>query len=79
MEQNLILDINRISKKLLINDLFWGLFLTTIEKKETKDVPLAAVGVNKSTMDFTLFINSEEWFKCSDEVKYGIELSPNMQ
>ena len=51
MEQNLILDINRMSKKLLINDIFYGLFLTTIEKKESKDVPLAAVGLNKNSME----------------------------
>ena len=72
MEQNLILDINRISKKLLINDIFYGLFLTTIEKKESKDVPLAAVGLNKNTMEFCLIINPEEWFKLTDEIKFGV-------
>lgn len=72
MEQNLILDINRISKKLLINDIFYGLFLTTIEKKESKDIPLAAVGLNKSTMEFSLLINPDEWFKYSDEVKFNV-------
>jgi predicted metal-dependent peptidase len=72
MTNNLILDLNRITKKILINDIFYGLFLTTIEKKETKDVPLAAVSVNKSTMDFSLLINPDEWFKYSDEVKYGV-------
>ena len=72
MEQNLILDISRISKKLLINDIFYGLFLTSIEKKECKDIPLAAVSINKSTMDFSLLINPDEWFKFSDEVKFGV-------
>jgi predicted metal-dependent peptidase len=72
MEQNLILDINKISKKLLINDIFYGLFLTTIEKKECKDIPLAAVSINKNTMDFALLINPDEWFKMSDEVKFGV-------
>jgi len=72
MEQNLILDLNRITKKLLISDLFYGLFLTTIEKKASKDVPLAAVSVNKSTMEFGLLINPDEWFKYSDEVRYGV-------
>lgn len=72
MEQNLILDISRISKRLLINDIFYGLFLTTIEKVENRDIPVAAVGVNKATMEFTLHINPEEWFKFSDEVKFGI-------
>jgi hypothetical protein len=32
-------------------------------KKERKDIPLAAVGVNKSTMDFSLFINPDEWLR----------------
>jgi hypothetical protein len=79
MQQNLILDLNRITKKILINDIFYGLFLTTIEKKETKDVPLAAVSVNKSTMDFSLLINPDEWFKYSDEVKYGVNSSSLIQ
>lgn len=73
MEQkNLIIDLSRITKKILINDMFYGLFLSTIQKKETDKVPLAAVGLNKSTMDFTLMINPEEWFKYSDEVKFGV-------
>ena len=72
MEQNLMLDLSRISKKLLINDLFYGLFLSTIEKKENKKIPLAAVGLNKSTMDFCLMINPDEWFKYSDEIKFGV-------
>jgi len=74
MQQNLILDINKLTKKILINDIFYGLFLSTIEKKERKDIPLAAVGVNKSSMDFALFINPDEWFKHSDQVRYGVLL-----
>lgn len=72
MNDNLIVDLGRISKKLMINDLFYGLFLSTIEKKENKDIPLAAVGVNKATMDFTLYINPDEWFKFSDECKFFV-------
>lgn len=72
MEQDLIQDINKISKKLLINDIFYGLFLSTIEKRETDKVPLAAVGLNKNTMEFVLMINPAEWFKLSEEVKFGV-------
>lgn len=72
MTQDLIQDIAKISKKLLISDLFYGLFLSSIEKKSSKDIPVAAVGVNKNTMEFQLFINPDEWFKFSDEVKFGI-------
>ena len=73
MQQNLILDLSRTMKKLLINDLFYGLFLSSIEKKENKSIPLAAVALNKGTMEFQLWINPDEWFKYSDEVKYGVE------
>jgi hypothetical protein len=79
MQQNLILDLNRITKKILINDMFYGLFLTTINKIESKEIPLAAVSVNKSTMDFALMINPDEWFKYSDEVKYGVNSSSLIQ
>lgn len=72
MNQNLILDISRLTKKLLINDLFYGLFISSIEKKESTKVPLAAVGLNKSTMDFCLIINPDEWFKFSDDVRLGV-------
>jgi predicted metal-dependent peptidase len=72
MNQNLILDISRLTKKLLINDLFYGLFISSIEKKESTKVPLAAVSLNKSTMDFCLIINPDEWFKFSDDVRLGI-------
>lgn len=74
MTGDLISDINRIMKKVMISDIFWGLFLSTIDKVETKDVPLAAVGLDKSSMSFKLFINGSEWFKYSDEVKYGVIL-----
>jgi len=72
MEQNLVLDISRVIRRLLIVDPFYGLFLSSMDKKERKDIPVAAVGLNKSTMEFTLFINPDEWFKFSDEVKFGI-------
>lgn len=72
MEKSLILDLNKITKKLMISDIFYGLFLSTIEKKESKDIPLAAVALNKNTMDFSLLINPDEWFKYSDEVKFNL-------
>lgn len=79
MTQNLVLDISRVVKRLMISDPFYGLFLSTIAKKESKDIPLAAVGLNKATMEFSLLINPDEWFKFSDEVKYGVESSSNIQ
>ncbi len=71
-EQNLIQDLSKITKKLLIKDIFYGLFLSTIEKRVDEKIPFAAVGLNKATMEFSLIINPTEWFKLSDEVKYGL-------
>ena len=70
--KSLIQDLSKITKKILISDIFYGLFLGTIEKKASKDIPLAAVSLNKGTMEFGLLINPDEWFKFSDEVKYGV-------
>ena len=54
-------------------------FLSTIEKKESKDIPLAAVSFNKNTMEFALLINPDEWFKFSDEVKLGVVFGSHVQ
>ena len=87
MKQNLIKDINNITKNLHLRDMFFGLFFSSIKKVERLDIPLAAVGLNKSTMDITLFINPKEWFRLledgvtpaySDEVKEGIILHESM-
>ena len=71
---NLIQDLGSITKRILISDPFYGLFLSTLDKRESKDIPLAAVSLNKSTMDFALLINPDEWSKYSPEVKYGVLL-----
>lgn len=74
MENNLILDLNKLTKKMLIKDIFYGLFIGTIEKQENKDIPLAAVQINKATMDIKLLIKSEEWFKYSEMTRYSVFL-----
>lgn len=71
-EKNLIQDLSKVTKKILISDIFYGLFLGTIEKKADTSIPLAAVALNKGTMEFQLWINPDEWFKFSDEVKYHV-------
>jgi predicted metal-dependent peptidase len=78
MEKNLIRDINNINKNLHLRDMFYGLFSSSIKKEERTDIPLAAVGLNKSTMDVTLYINPKEWFKYSDEIKEGVLLHEMM-
>lgn len=69
---DLIQDFSKIRKKLLINDIFTGLFLSTVPIEECKTIPLAAVSINKSTLDFKILLNPDEWFKLSEEVKYGV-------
>lgn len=72
MNDNLISDIARYVKKLMINDTFYGLFISSIDKKEDKNIPLAAVELNKSTMEVTLLINPDTWWDLKDEQKYGV-------
>jgi predicted metal-dependent peptidase len=72
MEKNLIKDLNNLNLNLLISDEFYGLFFATLKKQENIDIPLAAIGVNKSTMEFTLYINPDKWFKYSDDIRIGI-------
>lgn len=72
MEKNLIKDINIVNKNLMMDDLFYSLFVATLKKEERIDIPLAAVELNKSTMDFKLLINPKEWFKLSDKEKLGL-------
>lgn len=72
MENNLIKDLNKLNLNLLISDEFYGLFFATLQKKERTDIPLAAIGVNKSTMEFTLFLNPKEWFKYDDNIRMGV-------
>lgn len=72
MEENLIADISKYTKKLVVNDLFYGLFLSTIPKIEDKKIPLAAVSLNKSSMEFALHINPDEWFKQPPEIRFGV-------
>lgn len=83
MQKNLIKDINNINKNLYFTDPFYSLFSSSIKKEERTDIPLAAVGLNKGTMEVTLYINPKEWFRMmddgktpvySDEVKQGIIL-----
>lgn len=67
MKRNLIKDLNVINKNLYFKDPFYSLFSASIRKVEREDIPLAAVGLNKSTMDVTLFINPKEWYKLDNK------------
>lgn len=63
MERNLIKDLNNITKDLIMEDTFYGLFISSIEKVPETRIPLAAIGLDKSTMNFKLMINPDEWYK----------------
>ena len=69
---NLILDINRLKKKMCINDAFFGLFASGLPVEDCKDIPLAAVSLNKATMDFKLLFNAEEFQKYDELIRFNL-------
>lgn len=71
---NLILSIGRAVMKIMITDPFYGMFLSGLEKIEdtTGQVQLAAVGLNKSSMEFSLIINPDKWFSLDAKVQQGV-------
>lgn len=71
-QESFIKDINNIVKDLMMEDPFYGLFISSVRKEANNKIPLAAVSLNKSTMDFKLLINPEEWEKYDWWKKKGI-------
>lgn len=69
-KQDLVLDIDRITKHLIINDMFYGLFLSFLDKEESSKVELTGIKVDKSSMQCVLQVNPENWAKLSFEEKY---------
>lgn len=74
MENNIILELNKLTKKLMINDAFWGMFLSGIPKSEDNTIPTICVSLNKATFDYSIKFNSEWWNQWSDEIKYSLLL-----
>ena len=66
-KQDLVLDIDRITKHLIINDMFYGLFLSFLDKEESSKVELTGIKVDKSSMQCVLQVNPENWAKLSFE------------
>jgi len=69
-QQNLILDVDRVIKHLLISDMFYGLFMSYITKKEDSSIELTRINVNKSTMEYELLINPDKWYGLSFDEKF---------
>ena len=67
-------DINKYIKELMIKSPFYGLFVSSLKRIETTKIELAAVGLNKSLMEFYLYINPDSWSKLSNEQKEGLLL-----
>ena len=58
------------SKKLLLKEPFYGVFLLMLNKQWTKKVPTAGVG--KNGIGYQLYINEEFWNKQNNEQKQGL-------
>lgn len=56
---NVLEDVSRIGKQLMLSEPFYGIFLSTLNKVVRKDVPTA--GVCKNNINYQLAINEEFW------------------
>lgn len=61
--KNLLDDIGNVLKKMMLSDFYYALFISSITKEENTKIPFAAIGVDVNTMEYTLYINPEPWFK----------------
>jgi len=68
---NVLEDVSRISKQLMLSEPFYGIFLSTLNKVIRDDVPTA--GVCKNNINYQLAINEEFWNELdTDEKKVGL-------
>jgi len=68
---NLQEDLSRIGKQLMFSEPFYGLFLSTLNKVERKDVPTA--GVCKQNINYQLAVNKDFWDSLdNDKKKIGL-------
>jgi hypothetical protein len=67
---NILEDVSRIGKQLIIKEPFYGIFLSTLNKVIRTDLDTA--GVSKSNINYQLAINPEFWSSLdSDNKKIG--------
>ena len=68
---NVLEDVGRIGKQLMLSEPFYGIFLSTLNKVVRKDVPTA--GVCKNNINYQLAINEEFWGSLdTDKKKIGL-------
>ena len=68
---NILEDVSRIGKQLIIKEPFYGIFLSTLNKVIRTDLDTA--GVSKSNINYQLAINPEFWSSLdSDNKKIGL-------
>jgi predicted metal-dependent peptidase len=68
---NILEDVSRIGKQLIIKEPFYGIFLSTLNKVVRTDLDTA--GVSKSNINYQLAINPEFWSSLdSDNKKIGL-------
>lgn len=63
-------DLSRIGKKLMFTEMFYALFLLSLNKVVNNSIPTA--GVSKNGINFQLAINEEFWFSLSDDHRTGL-------
>ena len=68
---NVLEDVGRIGKQLMLSEPFYGIFLSTLNKVVRKDVPTA--GVCKNNINYQLAVNEEFWDSLdTDKKKIGL-------
>jgi predicted metal-dependent peptidase len=68
---NVLEDVGRIGKQLMLSEPFYGIFLSTLNKVVREDVPTA--GVCKNNINYQLAINEEFWNSLdNDKKKIGL-------
>jgi len=69
-ELSLYEDVGYTLKKLLLDDPYYGMFMMTLDKQISTDIPTMAVGLNG--VNIKLLINPNFWFSMSLEHKKGV-------
>lgn len=70
MKESLYENVGYVLKKLLISDPYYGMFMMSLDKQETTEVPTLAVGLNG--INVVLYINPEFWFSLSLDERFGV-------
>lgn len=67
---NVLQDISKISRSLMLSEPFYGLFLSTLNKVLDDRIPTA--GVSKSGINIQLSVSPKFWEGLSENVRYGV-------